>query len=56
MFWGVIILRNGMFCGITFRNGTIVPTLVYLQTLLVWDCGVIYAATELHIHSLHLIL
>ena len=30
-------------------------TLVYMKTLLVWDCGVIHAATQLHIYSLHLI-
>ena len=26
-----------------------------MKTLLVWDCGVIYGATELHIYSLHLL-
>ena len=26
-----------------------------MQTLFIWDGGVIYAATELHIYSLHLI-
>ena len=31
-------------------------TLIYMQILLVWDCGVIYAATELRIYSLHYIL
>ena len=31
-------------------------TLVYMKTPLVWNCIVIYAATELHIYSLHLIL
>ena len=53
---GVIILRNGMECSVALLSGMEQLFNISLhKNSFVWDCGVIYAATELHIHSLHLI-
>ena len=50
---GVIVLRECSVALLSEQNNCL--TLVYMKTLLVWDCRVIYAATELYIYSLHLI-